>query len=70
MIWRIIHWFVALQWGALLGIMLVEIFRYGDLPRSAAPAGHFETSFIMWMTALLALTVASTVRGAFLESAA
>lgn len=67
MIWRVVHWLAAVQWGFFLFVMLIEIFRHGDLPRAAAPAGHFETSFIMWMTALLILTVASAMRGAWLE---
>lgn len=67
MIWRIIHFYVAISWGTLIGIVLFQVSTRGELPRSANAAGHFETSTVMWMTCLLALTFASAARGAWLE---
>lgn len=70
MIWRLIHWFVAGQWGALLVAMLIGLYRFGDLPRSTDTTGHFETSFVLWMAVLLATTVASSVRASLIEDRA
>lgn len=67
MIWRIIHFYVAVSWGTLLGVILFEVSTKGELSRSANAAGHFETSTVMWVTVLLALTFASAMRGAWLE---
>lgn len=70
MIWRLIHFYVALSWASLLAAAGVEIFQQGEMARKAVTAGHYETSFVMWMTSLLALTVASATRGFLLEDEA
>lgn len=67
MIWRALHTAVVIHWASLLIASVAEVFRHGDMPRPAALTGHFETSFVLYMTAALLLTVVSALRALWRE---
>jgi hypothetical protein len=67
MIWRVLHCVAAVQWGWFLAVLLIEIFAEGNLQRNAVEAGHYDTSLVLWMIVILAASLASAIRGLWLE---
>lgn len=68
MFWRLLHLTVAMTWSAMFCAMLTDLVQHGDLPRKAVAAGHYEASFVMFMTLLLAATITSALRALWIGS--
>jgi len=68
MIWRIVHAVTFIHWTILLATAVYTVAENGDMPKSANPGGHFETSFVLYLIAVLICTSASGLRACWLET--